>query len=272
MASFVSDPYLPSYEPAHEELLLLCEANAKNLVANCNVSSKNAHGEAWVSTPGNNRPDLQLTVYSCKEPNSSLKRWLGVCLFPATDCVELMNYFNDLQKRLTWDKNCSHLEAHHLYTWPVIDPSAAPTAEKKTLGVHNSLKFLRCTTSAVGPISARDFVDINYLRHDVDRSGKVYAVLSCGGVTPELENAHKTKYSTIYPVVPGVVRGTTSGGCGWYIKQDRDAGTGEYTDACTVSYVIHSDIKGWLPSMLINSAIGGTFAEFFEAVKKSRLP
>jgi len=271
MTSFVSDSYLPTYEPAHEELLFLCEANATNLIANCNPLSKNAQGEAWVPAPGNDRPDLQLRVFSSREPNSSLKRWLGVCKFPGTDCVELMRHFNDLQKRLTWDKNCTNLQTHDLYSWPVIDPSASADAAQRTLPLENTLKFLRCTTAAHGPISARDFVDVNYLRHDVDLRGKCYAVVSCGGVTSELANFHESKHPDVYPVVSGVVRGITSGGCGWYIEQDRDPRTGEYTDACAVSYVIHSDIKGWLPTVLINSTVGGTFADFFQAVKQSRL-
>jgi len=182
-----------------------------------------------------------------------------------------MQFLYDLEQRLTWDSNCTNLEAHSLYEWEVPDPSAEPGAAKKTVdNLRNALKFLRCTTAAVGPISARDFVDINYLRHDVDLQGKVYAVVSCGGVTPELEVIHQTKYPQVFPVASGVVRGRTSGACGWYIEQDRDPATGECNDSCTVSYVVHSDIKGWLPSMLINSTIGGTFAAFFEGLKKAR--
>ena len=78
MAAF-SDSYLPTYEPAHEEVLNLCEDNAKNLISNCNPTTRNAQKQEWVASPGNDRADLLLTVYTAKEPQSSLKRWLGIC-------------------------------------------------------------------------------------------------------------------------------------------------------------------------------------------------
>ena len=91
MAAF-SESYLPNYEPEHEELLNLCEDNAKTLIENCNPTARNAQRQEWVATPGNDRADLLLTVYSAKEPGSSLKRWLGVCKVCPLPACPVMSY------------------------------------------------------------------------------------------------------------------------------------------------------------------------------------
>ena len=253
-----------------KELLSLCESNAKCLIEHCSISAdgsaplKNAHGEPWVATPGNDRSDLHLKVYCSKEPDSKLLRWVGVCKFPKTKCYELMTFLQNFEKRGQWDPNCTVVETHVLYEWAAANSNGTSSSNNP----KNAMKLLRCETPAMGPISARDFVDINYIRHDLDEQGNITAVLSCGGVTPALDAYQKKHCPTLFPELSGIVRGLTSGGSGWYMPQDRDPVSKELLDSCTLYYVIHSDIKGWLPTVLINNTVGGTFAQFFEKLKE----
>jgi hypothetical protein len=277
------------------QLYSLCEENAALVIANCGKT--NQYGEPWVENY--QRKDLGLTVYYSKEKDSSLTRFLGVCRFPATDAAELMAYLHDLPKRLTWDTNCSDLQAHMLYTWPSSQSptSSAPVCPTPgSSGVSSTdqsdrIVVLCCTTKAVGPISARDFVDVNYVKHIYapcveNASGasassatgaagatttdcaaprsRLAAVVSAGGHTAGLAKLCLEQYSSIFPPTnSSVVRGVTSGGCGWYIVQEPGGD-------CIMHYIIHCDLKGWFPAFVVNNTLGGTFAEFFAALKKSR--
>jgi hypothetical protein len=234
-----------------KEMVAAAEENAALLRSNCTSSNKNQHGENW--TLSYSKPKLNLDVYYSTEPDSSLTRFMAKCLFNDCKAAELIQVLYDLERRMTWDVNCSHVQSHPLYDWKV--EGAADDCP------NNLLHVFLCETNAVGPISARDFVDINYLSHQVDEHGNVLSATSAGGHTSALTAIITENYADIFPEKKGYVRGVSSSGSGWYAVQQ---GTN-----VLMYYVIHSDLKGYFPSWLANNTVGGTYVQFFTAVKNS---
>jgi hypothetical protein len=69
----------------------------------------------------------------------------------------------------------------------------------------------------------------------------------------------------------GAVRGLNSDGFGWYLQcvEGADAAVGTSgaephnpAGATRVHYVIHSDLRGWLPHAAVNAAMVSTFVNF----------
>jgi hypothetical protein len=169
---------------------------------------------------------LTLTVYDSDVPGSPLLRFKGVleAPFPPDVVVQLVN---DHKARLAWDGNIAQLDT-------------------VVLRQHDPFCFvLHSATKSVGPVSARDFVDITAI---VALEGGSYASGGCGYVDEKR-----------YPARSGFVRGSNSPGGGWYFES---VGEGSGT-RCRISYVIHSDLKGWMPSVIINNAITGSYVSFY---------
>ena len=245
----------------NEELRRALDDDAEILLKCCGAERVNHFGHAWASSYV--KEELELEVLYSKEEGSSLYRFMGVCRFKNMQAVDLMQFLYDLKRRLTWDANCCNLNSHFICEWPVEG------AERSAIVVpSDQCMMFRCETRAVGPVSARDFVDINYLRHNLDSAGQVESVISVGGHTPALTKIMNDKYSDVFPESSACVRGVTSGGCGWYCVQEKDS-SGAFTGDVIMHYVIHSDLKGWMPSAILNATVGGTYVDFFKAVKES---
>jgi hypothetical protein len=256
-------------------LLRLCEANTAMLVASCVQSPcyptqmpfplANQHGEPWygASAPSD-KSVLRLKVYYSNEPGSKLVRWLAIAKFPRAKCHKLLKWLKSTD-RLEFDRNLFALDKRPLYEWATTDTPVGPV----TASLVNKIDIMRVTTKPFPPISKRDFVDINYEKHIVDANGNITISISSGGRPKELIEYEAKEYSHIFPEEAGIVRGETSGGSGWYISQDIDPETKESADSCTMQYIVHSNINGWMPTVVINNSMAAQFADFFLSVKKA---
>lgn len=63
------------------------------------------------------------------------------------------------------------------------------------------------------------------------------------------------------PVDKDYVRGEVLPGSGWHIQPLAPSGTG--TARCKLTYVIFTDIKGWIPQWTVNAAMADTFANYY---------
>jgi hypothetical protein len=101
---------------------------------------------------------------------------------------------------------------------------------------------MRCATKAVGPIAGRDFVDANLIQTFEDGS-----IVSSGSAYINLERLPESTSFTRGCNYPS----------GWYFTP-MDGGR-----KSRVSYIIHTDLKGWFLPVIINQAIAGTYNDFF---------
>lgn len=89
-------------------------------------------------------------------------------------------------------------------------------------------------------------------------------VMSTGGSLPDdaAEAAFPGKSS-------GSVRGKNSPGCGWLLEPIFEGeGEARKVVGTVLHYIIHSDIKGWVPAMVINRALSSNYESFFGALEK----
>lgn len=216
-------------------------AGIDRLIVNAALdAATTAEGAPWVLST--RREDLHLTVYHAAVPGSPTYRFKAVCLMPFHPAVTAQ-FLSDGVGRLRWDPAVSRLDC-------------IPVADTPRGRVH----LLHSQTKAVGPISSRDFVDVVA----VVRTPSGGYANGGGSVTdPRL------------PEQRGVVRGWNSGGGGWTFEPVEEAGGADAGPRCRVTYVIHSDLKGWLPALIINSAITGNYVTFFSgalaAMREARL-
>lgn len=207
-------------------------------------TSVNGDGKPWKQYSSN--ADLQLTIYSSEAVGigANLLRHMGVCIFPSISPHALLEFIQDSSHRLTWDRNVSSLEAV-----PVLEAS---TSRDDGRVVHHRRCFVgRSVTKKVGPIASRDFVDCNMVLTLEDGEACVAAGV---GLTPE-------ESFGVFPVTQSSVRGMNQES-GWHFTK---CGVGGVD--CKVSYVIHTDLKGWFPAVVINNVIGGSYVSFFQDLK-----
>lgn len=178
---------------------------------------------------------MNLTVFDSEFPGSSLRRFKAVIVLPYTPSF-VSATIADSATRLTWDSNIADLEVR------VLRESGPRVA------------LLRSSTKAVGPISGRDFLDVTGI---ADLGNGCWVNAGSG-----IDVAAATELG--YPVRPSFVRGFNSPGCGWYFEAVPATGAdGSSTTHCRVHYVIHCDLKGWLPHAVVNNALTGSFVSFF---------
>jgi hypothetical protein len=65
----------------------------------------------------------------------------------------------------------------------------------------------------------------------------------------------------VYPEPSGYVRGANFPGCGWHVTASKN---GEGKVVTLVTYIIHTDLKGWFPKIVVNNAIAGSYVDFFK--------
>lgn len=95
-------------------------------------------------------------------------------------------------------------------------------------------------------VSKRDFVDALCVRNEDD--GAVWSF----GLSVEHADA---------PVSSDAVRGFNFPGCGWCAQPIPSS------SRCTFSYVISTDLKGWIPSMIVNRAMAGSMLALIQQMR-----
>jgi hypothetical protein len=164
---------------------------------------------------------------------------------------------------MSWDQNIAGLNSEIVEELP---PSAAFP--------HGNPRFLifRSATKAVGPISGRDFVDCVYLGplgalpesvRSAAPAGLEQVIINGGSGLP---NGHASFTET-----SAFVRGFNHPGCGWVLQPlsgpsdaSSTAAVPSNSDGWTrVYYVVQSELKGWLPTAVVNSSMVGMFTTFF---------
>lgn len=123
------------------------------------------------------------------------------------------------------------------------------------------VNIIRSATKAMFAITQRDFVDSSITLTDVN-TGDIYS--SCGAAPDGTAGGR-------FPEVKKVIRGHDHSGCGWWLTAVEVPGEGPDAapKVCTrVTYVIHSDIKGWIPSSVIHAAIDKTYTSFFSCLEE----
>lgn len=201
------------------------------LIKSATDPRKSADGTEWAAVT--KKDDQHLEIYNCSVPGSSFLRFKATCVLPHTPKA-VSEFLQDTQNRLTWDANVSRLDTTLIEEGP----------KGKVLILHSQ-------TKAVGPISARDFVDVVAIRELAD---------GC------FVNGGASVLDGRFPEQKGVVRGWNSAGGGWHFAPTPGQDGSVH---CTVTYVIHSDLKGYLPAFVINSALTGNFVTFFTGLRKA---
>lgn len=231
-------------DAAHTDAAL---AGVQLLLTNAALDgSPSADGAPW--SEASRKPDLHLTIFRSDAKGSSYARFKAVCVLPHAPAV-LARFVADNETRMKWDSNIARLETH------ALDPAGAASP----LPAGAKFYLLRCQTHAVGPISARDFVDAvaTYALPDgriVNGGASVVDAARC-------------------PERKGTVRGWNTPGGGWVFEPVRVPaaadGIGGERVHTRVIYVIHSDLRGWMPSGVVNSALTSTYVAFFTDLRKA---
>ena len=195
-----------------------------------------ARGDGWTECAS--RPELSLVISRTPVAGSPLARFRAVGELPfPPDAV--LRTLCDCPRRLQWDGSVHHLDVIELPHGEAAvsrDSSSQLTLPKEYLAPTRCY-LLHSQTRPVGPISARDFVDACA----VDAIGDG-AYVNGGASVPDAR----------FPERSGVVRGWNSPGGGWIVEPLQIDNRGLHT---RLSYVVHSDIKGWIPSAVINHAL-----------------
>jgi len=194
---------------------------------------KNRDGNPWIVEY--EKKELDLTVYYSQPKNSSIRRFKAVCLIHDTTPQALMDFMCDSNHRLTWDRGLQNLTYLNIH-------------EGGDLG---RVVILRSATKPVGPISGRDFMDAVVIRTLADGS-----IIQCGTGVDSNDNCG------LYPVSKDFIRGLNQI-CGSHIQSEPTV------NGVKVSYIIETDLKGWFPSFVINSAIGGSYSAYFEDIRRA---
>jgi hypothetical protein len=213
------------------------------LLGNCG-SAHSAEGNAWKQTLEHREEgaSFSLVVYWAAGPNGcSNNRFKGVCEMahaPSTVWACL----HDNEKRHLWDRNISRVTALCVRAGAPVTEGGAP---ERACIVHSQ-------TRNVGIIAGRDFVDLPVFLSFED--GPSAPTGPDGFVAPKgtLVSGGAGIEDARYPPAAGFVRGWNSPGSGWVLEPVPQPGGAVHT---RVHYLIHTDLKGWIPTMLINSSL-----------------
>ena len=192
---------------------------------------------------------LNLTVFTADgPPGSANRRFKGVCMLPYPP-RKVLDVLDDSQGRLQWDRNIKSLETVVLQEAP-----------------FKACLLCSCTKN-VGIISGRDFIDVPvYLEYKDAPSPPAGPDAFVAPLGSLINGGHGIPSHPLFPEKSGVVRGWNSPGSGWLFEPVVVEGGEVHT---RVHYLIHVDLKGWIPTALVNSSLsvsavaGVTFAPFF---------
>lgn len=208
------------------------------------LGEAHASGAPWAAH--SSVPRLRLTVHSALVPGVAARAFRGTCLLPYPVAV-VYALLGDLRARERWDRNIVRLD---------------------TRAVAGGATVFYSVTKPVGPISGRDFVDATWrgelsaLPAEV-RTGAGAAALAAGALVnggAGMEAGHAD-----FPASAAMVRGLNHAS-GWVLEPCApDAGTsGQAGSAWTrISYLVQPELKGWMPTSLVNATLAGMFTAFF---------
>jgi hypothetical protein len=186
----------------------------------CQCQDVNSDGKPWILDF--EKPELRLKVYYSEVPGSPLRLFKATCQLPRLNMEHMWDVLDDTKHRCTWDRNIADINTTSVRVY------SAERGQLKQLGLFRS------ATKAVGPISAREFIDVTIMKN-VDKD----IMVSAGaGLTVEETCGH-------YPPAKGYVRGFNNLGSGWYFQRIPATDTEE--EGVQVAYCIMSDLKGWFP-------------------------
>jgi len=215
------------------------------LLGNCGAALS-VHATPWRRVLAD--AALHLEVFDADVPGDAMRVFKGVCELPFSPRAAYAA-LADHAARPAWDGNLALLEA-------------APLA-----GGGAEAALLHSVTKQVGPIAARDFIDVCVLFEVGDAGG--------GGAPPPPPagpDAFEAPRGTVvsggvgvdadarFPAGEGAARGAVrglNGSCGW-VFEPLDGGA-----RTRCHYLIHTHMRGWLPSVVINASLAGNYVTFF---------
>jgi hypothetical protein len=235
-----------SLSPADAELIgRAYRATLTELLGNCGASLS-FEGAPWRRVLA--EAALALEVFDVEVPGDTMRRFKGVCELPFTPAA-CYGALDDHPARSRWDSNLRALEATPL--------QAAPFRAA----------LLHSVTNAVGPISARDFIDCCVLLEMTGAEAPAgpegfrapRGTVVSGGVGVEAD-------ARFPEGAGGAVRGL-NGSSGWVFEPLLGA-DGTTVRGTRCHYVIHTHLRGWLPDFVVNSSIAGSYKTFFTDLRK----
>lgn len=249
-----------------EELLKTAKTGVIALVKNSSPEAT-ASGGKW--NPVKADASVRLNIFdNSSTPGTNVKLYKAVIEIPY-NLETVFAVILDLKSRLKWDGNIAALEGTDL---KIVDGP-------ELCGWKPKYQIFRSATKQVGPISGRDFVDVVYIGQmdllPADIKSAAPAGLQPGTILnggSGLSAGHPA-----YPEASGFVRGFNFPGCGWVIEPlqgptDTSAGAAPVpanSNGWTrIHYIVQSDLKGWLPSAVVNASMVGMFESFFAALLK----
>ena len=244
MASFVQkSEVVVKPEPFTPEKIAWFHAHALAACGKTKGNSQqeevNREGFPWRQVK--ERTDLNLKIYTSTASDSPLIIHRAVCIFEDSLPEDLLSFTQNIEYRLTWDRSTKSLKEV-----PISDETELKngrTYERRCL-------MLRVATKRVGPISSRDFIDVNMIMTQDDGS-----IVSAGaGLLPEQTCGH-------FPVQSDAVRGLNHF---WGLHLEKHGIDGK---DCKLTYCLHTDLKGWFRPMVINHVAGLFFSTFFQDLK-----
>ena len=202
------------------------------LQVNARHEGPSADGSEWKEH--SKRPDCGgMVVYQSSVPGSSYARFKAVFTLPYAPSV-VSSFVRDPISRISWDASLNKIE-----------PTKLAEDERGFFAISHS------ETKAVGPISSRDFVDAVAIVN-----------LPGGGIANGGSGIDDT---ASFPERKGIVRGYNSPGGGWLFEPvllDEKVHT-------RMIYIIHCNLKGWLPSAVVNGALTGNYVTFYKDLTKA---
>jgi len=219
------------------------------LLGNCG-SARTVEGEPWTQTLTHAEPSLTV-YYAPGPPGSSNNRFKGVCDLPhppdlVWDCL------HDNDRRHMWDRNISGIKWLPLREGPRITAASPPV----------SAGIVHSSTRNVGIISGRDFVDLPVFMAFSEAPSKPAGLDSFVAPTGTLVSGGAGVVDARFPEVQGFVRGWNSPGSGWVLEPIEHA-SAPNSQGTRIHYLIHTDLKGWILPLLVNSSLAVRASLFF---------
>lgn len=196
-----------------------------------------------------------VVVYEAEIPKSSIKAFKAVCECLPYTVEQLRSAILDPAERESWDHSLSHFGRTLLGKMPASLPASASAcaglgageAFSAAIDGEAEVSVIRSITKSMFAVSPRDFADASFTYYD----GQGGCWSMCGGI--EAEDAR-------FAAGGGAVRGhNTAGLTGWALEP--------VSGGTKVYYVIHSDVKGWLPKAVVNNAVASSFVNFFADIR-----
>jgi hypothetical protein len=179
-----------------------------------------------------------VTMSSTAVEGMSLRRFKAVGIIPAPPS-EVSRLLWEADVRMTWDK--SYLGIQNLNRI---------TGGEST----DDMVTQRLLIKGILIISQRDFVCTHMRR--TQSNGEAITI---SYAVPEEEN--------VFPIDPQFTRGEVCEGTGWRVRPVKVLDGKEEKEHCELTYVIMTDLKGWVPAFVINGAMGQTFKAYYEGLK-----